>query len=63
MIGQRNGNERRERLNQSTFGISQIRFVSQPVAAMLPPSGWGHIALPEKVSMASELKHDNATQP
>jgi hypothetical protein len=26
---------------QSPFGIGQISFISQPIAAMLPPSGWG----------------------
>src|SRR5215204_554527 len=32
---------RHERLDQSPLRVGQIRFVTQPVAAMLPPSGWG----------------------
>src|SRR4051812_31133942 len=35
-----------ERLDQSPLRIGQIRFVTQPVAAMLPPSGRG----PHRVS-------------
>src|SRR4051794_9531588 len=35
------GRRRQERLDQNPFGIGQIGFVTQPYAAMLPPSGWG----------------------
>src|ERR671933_2403416 len=30
-----------ERLDQSPLGISQVGFVAQVLAAMLPPGGWG----------------------
>jgi hypothetical protein len=35
------GRHRKERLDQSPFCVGQIRFLSQPVAAMLPPGGQG----------------------
>jgi hypothetical protein len=32
---------RHQGLDHNPFGIGQVSFISQPIAARLPPSGWG----------------------
>ena len=62
-MGQKRGRERQMRRDESPFGISQIRFVTQPIAPIVPPSGGVHIAVPEKASITPRNHVSPATQP
>ncbi len=53
-----------ERLDQSPFGIGQISFVTQAVAAILPPGGLGlHRASRAGFSTPSEARHGQPLDP
>src|SRR3954452_17611418 len=51
------------RLDQSPFGIGQISFVTQPFAAMLPPSGRGPHRASSEASTTTGITTASATQP
>src|SRR5919199_725483 len=53
-----------ERLNESPFGIGQVGFIAQVIAAMLPPGGWGpHRGSKAGFDNPSESRHPRPLNP